>query len=110
MSLENYKQSPSRLFSHYNIEIIFQFKQNKFEGDLKMKLCGLRLYPTEKVNWLGVKIDRKFIWSESILLALFVISVNVKRFMLQVLFMILPFCHLVLTSVKGDGSFHKGLR
>ena len=26
--------------------LIFKSKQKKFEGDLKMKLCGKRLYPT----------------------------------------------------------------
>ena len=37
--------------------IIFKSKQKKYEGDLKIKLCGKRLYPTECVNYLGVKID-----------------------------------------------------
>ena len=27
--------------------VIFKSKQKKFEGDLKIKLCGKRLYPTE---------------------------------------------------------------
>ena len=27
--------------------VIFKSKQNKFEGDLKIKLCGKRLYPSE---------------------------------------------------------------
>ena len=36
---------------------IFKSKQKKFEGDLKIKLCGKRLYPTESVKYLGVKID-----------------------------------------------------
>ena len=26
--------------------VIFKSKQKKFEGDLKIKLCGKRLYPT----------------------------------------------------------------
>ena len=30
--------------------IICKFKQKKLEGDLKMKLCGKRLYPTESVK------------------------------------------------------------
>ena len=38
--------------------IIFKFRQNKFDGDLKMKLCGKRLYSTESVKYLGVKIDK----------------------------------------------------
>ena len=37
--------------------VIFKSKQKKFEGDLKIKLCGKRLYPTESVKYLGVKID-----------------------------------------------------
>ena len=37
--------------------IIFKFRQNKFDGDLKMKLCGKRLQSIESVKYLGVKID-----------------------------------------------------
>ena len=37
--------------------VIFKSKQRKFEGDLKLKLCGKRLYPTESVKYLCVKID-----------------------------------------------------
>ena len=33
--------------------IIFKSKQKKLEGDLKIKLCGKRLYPTESVKYLG---------------------------------------------------------
>ena len=40
--------------------IIFKSKQKKFEGDLKMKLCGKRLYPTESVKYQGVKINTNF--------------------------------------------------
>ena len=36
---------------------IFKSKQKKFEGNLKLKLCGKRLYPTENAKYLGVKID-----------------------------------------------------
>ena len=36
--------------------VIFKSKQKKFEGDLKIKLSGKRLYPTESVKYLGVKI------------------------------------------------------
>ena len=36
---------------------IFKSKQKKLEGDLKIKLCGKRLYPTESFKYLGVKID-----------------------------------------------------
>ena len=37
--------------------VIFKSKQRKFEGDLKIKLCAKRLYFTESVKYLGVKID-----------------------------------------------------
>ena len=42
--------------------IIFKSKQKKFEGDLKIKLSGKRLYPTESVKYLGVKIDTNLCW------------------------------------------------
>ena len=37
--------------------VIFKSKQKKFEGDLKIKLCDKRLYPTESVKYLGVEIE-----------------------------------------------------
>ena len=37
-------------------------KQKKFEGDLKIKLCGKGLYPTKSVKYLGVKIDTNLSW------------------------------------------------
>ena len=42
--------------------IIFKSKQNKIKGDLKIKLCGKRLYPTESVKYLGLKIDTNLWW------------------------------------------------
>ena len=42
--------------------IIFKSNQKKFEGDLKIQLCGKRVYPTESVKYLGVKIDTNFSW------------------------------------------------
>ena len=42
--------------------VIFKSKQKKFESDLKIKLCGKRLYPTESVKYLGVKIDTNLSW------------------------------------------------
>ena len=42
--------------------VILNSKQKKFDGDLKMKLCGKRLYPTESVKYLGVKIDANLNW------------------------------------------------
>ena len=35
--------------------VIFKSKQKKLEGDLKIKLSGKRLYPTESVKYLGAK-------------------------------------------------------
>ena len=42
--------------------VIFKSKQKKFKGDLKIKLSGKRLYPTESVKYLGVKIDTNLSW------------------------------------------------
>ena len=42
--------------------IIFKSKHKKFESDLKIKLCGKRLYPTESAKYLGVKIDTNMSW------------------------------------------------
>ena len=42
--------------------IIFKSKQKKLEGDLKTKLCGKRLYPTESAIYLGIKIDPNLTW------------------------------------------------
>ena len=42
--------------------VIFKSNQKKFEGDLKIKLCGKRLYPTKTVKYLGVKIDTNLSW------------------------------------------------
>ena len=42
--------------------VIFKSKQKKFEDDLKIKLCGKRLYPIESVKYLGAKIATNFSW------------------------------------------------
>ena len=42
--------------------VIFKSKQKKFEGDLKIKLCGERIYRAERVKYLGVKINRNLNW------------------------------------------------
>ena len=42
--------------------VIFKSNQKKFEGNLKIKLCGKTLYPTESVKYLGVKIDTNLSW------------------------------------------------
>ena len=42
--------------------VIFKSKQKKFDGDLKIKLSDKRLYPTESVKYLGVKMDTNLSW------------------------------------------------
>ena len=46
--------------------VIFKSKQKNLEGDLKIKLCGKRLYPTESVKYLGVKIDTNLTWQHHV--------------------------------------------
>ena len=40
--------------------VLFKSQEKKFESDLKTELCGKRLYLTESVQQLGVKIDTNF--------------------------------------------------
>ena len=42
--------------------VIFKSQQKKLAGDLKIKLSGKRLCPTESVKYLGVKIDTNLSW------------------------------------------------
>ena len=42
--------------------VIFKLEQKKLDGDLKIKLCGKRLYPTVSVKYLDVKIDANLNW------------------------------------------------
>ena len=42
--------------------VIFKSNQKKFDGDLKIKLCGKILYPTESVKYLNVKIYITLSW------------------------------------------------
>ena len=46
--------------------VIFKSKQRKPEGDLKIKLCSKRLYPTESVKYLSVKIDTNLTWQHHV--------------------------------------------
>ena len=46
--------------------IIIKSKYKKFEGNLRIKLCGKRLYPTESVKYLGVKIDANLSWQRHV--------------------------------------------
>ena len=41
---------------------IFKSKQKKFEGDLKIRFYGNRLYPTGSLEYLGVKIYTNLSW------------------------------------------------
>ena len=42
--------------------VIFKFKHQKFEGDLKIKLCGVKDYILLKVLNIGVKTDANLSW------------------------------------------------
>ena len=42
--------------------VIFKSKQRKLEGNLKIKSYGKRLYPTESVKYLVVKIGTNLTW------------------------------------------------
>ena len=42
--------------------VIFESQQKKFEDDLKSKLCGEKLYPTEIFKYLGMEIDTNLSW------------------------------------------------
>ena len=68
--------------------VIFNSKQNKFEGDLKIKSCGKRLYPTEGVKYLGMKIDINLSW---------------QYFMLKI--SSLNWIELMLFSLKWENMF-----
>ena len=49
-----------------NEMIFFKSKQKKLEGDLKIKLCGKRIYPTGSVKYLGVKINANLTWQNHV--------------------------------------------
>ena len=42
--------------------VIFKSKEKKFEGNIKIKMCGKRLYHTESVKYLGGEIDKNPKW------------------------------------------------
>ena len=48
------------------IILVFFYIERNFKGDLKIKLCGKRLNPTEIVKYLGVKIDRNLTWQHHV--------------------------------------------
>ena len=43
--------------------VIFKSKQKKLEGDLKIKLCGKRLYATKSVKYLDAKLIQTLLGS-----------------------------------------------
>ena len=64
--------------------IIFKSKQKKLGGDLKIKLFGKRLYPTESVKYLGVKIDANLTWKHHVNdLSIKLIRVNALLFKIR---------------------------
>ena len=46
--------------------VIFKSKQKKLGGDLKIKLCGKRQYPTASIKYLRVKIDTNLTWRDHV--------------------------------------------
>ena len=46
--------------------VIFKSKQKELEGGLKIKLYGKRLYPTESVKYMGIKIDTNLTWQHHV--------------------------------------------
>ena len=46
--------------------IIFKPKRKPLDFNMKIKLNGKRLYPTDSVRYLGVKIDSKLNWNSHV--------------------------------------------
>ena len=42
--------------------VIFKSKRKQFDGEIKLKLSCERLFPTDSVKYLGVKIDGNLLW------------------------------------------------
>ena len=42
--------------------VIFKSKRKQFDGEIKLKLSHKRLFPTDSVKYLGVKIDGNLSW------------------------------------------------
>ena len=86
---------------------IFKSKQKKLEGDLKIKLCGKRLYPTESVKYLGVKIDTNLSWQYHVNdLPIKLNRANALKMLRYIYFAIfdsyLSYCCLVWAQKKGS--------
>ena len=50
----------------WSARFVFKSKEKKIEGELKIKLCGKRLYPTESFKYLGVKVDTNLTWEHNV--------------------------------------------
>ena len=46
--------------------VVFKSKRKQFDGEIKLKLSHKRLFPTDSVKYLGVKIDRNLSWKSHI--------------------------------------------
>ena len=46
--------------------VICKSKQKQFDGEIKLKLSRKRLFPTDSVKYLGVKIDGNLSWKSHI--------------------------------------------
>ena len=46
--------------------VIFKSKQRQFDSEIKLKLSCKRLFPTDSVKYLGVKIDGNLSWKPHI--------------------------------------------
>ena len=42
--------------------VIFKSKRKQFDHEIKLKLSCKKLFPTDSVKYLGVKIDGNFSW------------------------------------------------
>ena len=86
--------------------VIFKSKQNKFEGDLKIKVCGKRLYPTESVKYLGVKIDTNLSQQYHINDIFIKPQSHKKKVWKRHNF----FCLCYVSALTSAQSFHKGTK
>ena len=46
--------------------VVFKSKRKQFDGEIKLKLSCKRLFPTDSVKYLGVKIDENLSWKSHI--------------------------------------------
>ena len=46
--------------------VVFKSNHKQFDGEIKLKLSHKRLFPTESVKYLGVKIDGNLSWKSHI--------------------------------------------